>query len=291
MPELPEVETVRRSLQALVAGKTIRDVTVTLPRLIRTPDDAEQFCFQLRGQTVERVGRRGKFLLFEVGPFTMVSHLRMEGRYGLYPATDPVENHTHVIFHFMDGTELRYKDVRQFGTFDLLPKGDLSAIPGLRKIGPEPLEAGFTPKVLHDSLKNRSGKIKALLLDQNLVAGIGNIYADEVLFQAGIHPECAGHKLTREQCERLHRAIVDVLSASVELGGSSVKSYVNGYGKTGGFQYRLQVYGKEKSPCPKCGSLIEKIRVGGRGTHYCPVCQPKQRTTVCRRGCVATVTG
>lgn len=278
MPELPEVETVRRSLETLVSGKTIRDVTVNLPRMIRTPDDAERFKWMLRGQTIRRIGRRGKFLLFETGPYTMVSHLRMEGRYGLYRPEDPIEKHTHVVFHFTDGTELRYKDVRQFGTFDLLPQGDLSRIRGLRNIGPEPLEAGFTPQILKEKLKTRTGKIKALLLDQNLVAGIGNIYADEALFQAGIHPERSGKSLTKAECERLHRAIVDILSGSVELGGSSVKSYVNGSGQPGGFQFQLKVYGKEKMPCPNCGARIEKIRVGGRGTRFCPVCQPKRRT-------------
>lgn len=277
MPELPEVETVRRSLQALVADKTILEVSVGLPRLIRTPDDVEQFKWMLRGQRIERVERRGKFLLFDVGPYTLVSHLRMEGRYGLYVQSDPVEKHTHVIFHFADGTELRYKDVRQFGTFDLLPKGDLSMIPGLRKIGPEPLEPDFTPNVLYERLYQRSGKIKALLLDQNLLAGIGNIYADEALFQAGLHPELTGHKVTKQQAERLHQAIVDVLRASVEAGGSSVKSYVNGHGKTGHFQFQLKVYGKTNEPCSHCGTPIEKIRVGGRGTHYCPTCQPSRR--------------
>ncbi|MFC4769928.1 DNA-formamidopyrimidine glycosylase [Effusibacillus consociatus] len=274
MPELPEVETVRRSLEALVVGKTIRDVIVSLPRMIRTPDDAEQFRQMLRGQIIERVGRRGKFLLLETGPYTLVSHLRMEGRYGVYQQEDPIEKHTHVIFQFTDGTELRYKDVRQFGTFDLLTRGDFSAVRGLRKIGPEPLEAAFTPEGLRKSLQRRTGKIKALLLDQDLVAGIGNIYADEALFQAGIHPECLGKNLTKEQCEKLHKAIVDVLSLSVELGGSSVKSYVNGFGKSGEFQYRLKVYGKDKAPCPNCGTAIEKIRVGGRGTHFCLQCQP-----------------
>lgn len=283
MPELPEVETVRRSLEALLIGKTIRDVTVNLPRLIRTPDDAEQFKLMLKGLKIERVGRRGKFLLLELGDYTLVSHLRMEGRFGVYSPDDPVEKHTHVIFHFTDGTELRYRDVRQFGTFDLLPKGDYSKIPGLRKIGPEPLEEDFTPKVLQERLKNRTGKIKALLLDQNLVAGIGNIYADEALFEAGIHPETIGQDLSHSQIEKLHQAIVNVLALSVKLGGSSVKSYVNGFGKTGEFQFHLKVYGKDKQPCPNCGTPLEKIRVGGRGTHFCAKCQPLKRSRAKRK--------
>lgn len=203
MPELPEVETIRRSLEALVVHKTIGDVTVNLPRLIRTPDDVEQFKIMLRQQTIRGVRRRGKFLLLDIGPYTLVSHLRMEGRYGLYQTGEPIAKHTHLIFHFTDGTELRYQDVRQFGTFDLLPENNLSAVPGLRKMGPEPLSGEFTPTVLQQKLKNRTGKIKSLLLDQNLVAGIGNIYADEALFRAGVHPEREAGLLTKAQIERV----------------------------------------------------------------------------------------
>ncbi|BCJ88033.1 DNA-formamidopyrimidine glycosylase [Effusibacillus dendaii] len=278
MPELPEVETIRRSLEALVVHKTIGDVTVNLPRLIRTPDDVEQFKIMLRQQTIRGVRRRGKFLLLDIGPYTLVSHLRMEGRYGLYQTGEPIAKHTHLIFHFTDGTELRYQDVRQFGTFDLLPENNLSAVPGLRKMGPEPLSGEFTPTVLQQKLKNRTGKIKSLLLDQNLVAGIGNIYADEALFRAGVHPEREAGLLTKAQIERVYRAVVDVLSESVKLGGSSVKSYVNGFGSTGSYQYHLNVYGRKDEPCPNCGTPIKKNRVGGRGTHFCPKCQPAPRS-------------
>lgn len=275
MPELPEVETVRRGLEALIVGKTIREVTVNLGRIIRTPDDVEQFKLLLRGLTITEVKRRGKYLLIGVGDYTLVSHLRMEGRYGLYGADEPVEKHTHVIFHFTDETELRYKDVRQFGTMDILPRGDFSLMSGLVTLGPEPLDEQFTVAVLREQVKKRrSGKMKALLLDQTFVAGLGNIYVDEVLFASGIHPEASVTDLTEEQIARLHHSIVEVLSHSVELGGSSIKSYVNGYGQEGGMQHELRVYGQEQTPCPNCGTLIEKTRVAGRGTHFCPRCQP-----------------
>lgn len=275
MPELPEVETVRRGLEALVLGKTIDHVTVSLPRIIRMPDDVQQFALMLQGHTIDAVERRGKYLLLGIGPYTLVSHLRMEGRYGIYRADEPLEKHTHVIFHFTDGTELRYKDVRQFGTMDLLPRGEYALLPGLASLGPEPLAETFTAEVLQSALKSRrSGKIKVLLLDQTFVAGLGNIYVDEVLFQSGIHPEASGPDLQSEQIERLHAAIVAVLAQSVELGGSSVKSYVNGYGQEGGMQHQLKVYGHEDNPCPNCGTEIAKTRVGGRGTHFCPSCQP-----------------
>ncbi|MBL0386271.1 DNA-formamidopyrimidine glycosylase [Tumebacillus sp. ITR2] len=276
MPELPEVETVRRGLEALVVGKTIESVTVTLGRIIRKPDDIEEFKLLLQGLTIEEVKRRGKYLLFSVGPYTLVSHLRMEGRYGLYNAEDEVEKHTHVIFHFTDGTELRYKDVRQFGTMDVLPRDDHSSLPGLYDLGPEPLEESFTVDALrHQVRKRRSGKIKALLLDQTFVAGLGNIYVDEVLFVSGIHPEANVTQLTDEQVVKLQRAIVDVLTHSVNLGGSSIKSYVNGYGSEGQMQHELRVYGHEGEPCPVCGTEIAKTRVAGRGTHFCPTCQPE----------------
>jgi formamidopyrimidine-DNA glycosylase len=275
MPELPEVETVRRGLEALIIGKTIDRVTVNLGRIIRRPDDVEEFKLILQGLTIDKVARRGKHLLIEAGDITLVSHLRMEGRYGLYASDDPVEKHTHVIFHFTDGTELRYKDVRQFGTMDIVPRGDFSALPGLVTLGPEPLDEWFTVDVLRDQIKKRrSGKMKALLLDQSFVAGLGNIYVDEVLFASGIHPEASVTDLTDEQIVRLRDSIVEVLEQSVRLGGSSIKSYVNGYGQEGGMQHQLRVYGQENKPCPRCGTLIEKTRVAGRGTHVCPACQP-----------------
>ncbi|PWK13886.1 DNA-formamidopyrimidine glycosylase [Tumebacillus permanentifrigoris] len=277
MPELPEVETVRRGLEALIVGKTIERVTVTLGRIIRKPDDVEQFKLLLQDLTIDEVKRRGKYLLIGAGPYTLVSHLRMEGRYGLYSAEEAVEKHTHVIFHFTDGTELRYKDVRQFGTMDLLPRDDFTELPGVATLGPEPLHAEFTVDALRRQVaKRRSGKIKALLLDQTFVAGLGNIYVDEVLFVSGIHPETTVTQLTDLQVTRLQQAIVDVLDQSVRLGGSSIKSYVNGYGQGGMMQHQLRVYGHENEPCPQCGTEIVKTRVAGRGTHFCPHCQPEQ---------------
>lgn len=275
MPELPEVETVRKSLQVLVVGKTINKVEVRLPRIIRTPADARAFEFMMESLTITEVSRRGKFLLIHVPPYILVSHLRMEGRFGLYAKEDPIEKHTHVIFHFTDQTELRYKDVRQFGTMDLLTPGTLHQIEGLRTMGPEPLSEEFKPEVLWSLLQKKNRNLKAALLDQSFLAGLGNIYVDEALFEAGLHPETLCGLLTKEECKRLYDAIRRILSASVEVGGSSVKSYVNGYGQTGGFQFHLQVYAREGAPCVKCGTQILKTRVAGRGTHLCSQCQPK----------------
>lgn len=277
MPELPEVETVRRTLQRLVIGKTIESVDVRLPRIIQHPKDAEQFAFLLQGQTIRDVERRGKFLRIILDHYVLVSHLRMEGRYGLYRTDDPVELHTHVIFKFTDGTELRYKDVRQFGTMHVFPSGeDLKQAP-LHKLGLEPLDEAFTLEAFSSRLKGKSTKIKPLLLNQEYIVGIGNIYVDESLFLAGIHPERPASSLTKQELLKLHEAIIATLKAAVEAGGSTIKSYVNGQGEVGLFQHQFRIYGREGEPCANCGRTIEKTVVGGRGTHTCPSCQPLKK--------------
>ncbi|WP_027414774.1 DNA-formamidopyrimidine glycosylase [Aneurinibacillus terranovensis] len=275
MPELPEVETIRRTLSTLVTGKVISNVEVGLPRLIKKPDDKLEFVERLKGQTILSISRRGKFLKFYLDDFVLVSHLRMEGRYGLYKTGEPVEKHTHVIFQFTDGTELRYKDVRTFGTMHLFVKGQEELEPPLYKLGPEPLDENFTPGLLKERLIHRKSKIKPLLLNQEILVGLGNIYVDEALFQAGIHPEKGPDELTDNQWNKLHQAIVGVLTESISLGGSSIKSYVNGQGKEGNFQHTLKAYGRTGESCVVCGTPIEKSVVGGRGTHICPTCQPR----------------
>jgi len=276
MPELPEVETVVRTLQKLVLGKTIDHVSVLLPRIIRRPDDVEEFKALLRGQTINAITRRAKFIQFHLDRDMLISHLRMEGRYGLYQQEEPVEKHTHVIFHFTDGSELRYRDVRQFGTMDVLPLGKETEEGPLVKLGVEPLDECFTVPVLRSILKNRPTKIKPLLLNQECIVGLGNIYVDESLFRAGIHPETPANKLTSKQVEKLHQSIVSVLSEAVEQGGSSIKSYVNGQGEMGMFQQSLYAYGRHGEPCRVCGEPIIRFVVGGRGTHICPKCQKKR---------------
>ena len=275
MPELPEVETVVRTLRSLVLGKTIERVSVHLPRIIRQPDDIEQFKAQLAGQTIQDISRRAKFIQFFMDQDVLISHLRMEGRYGLYQSAEPMEKHTHVVFHFTDQSELRYRDVRQFGTMDLFPKGLETATGPLAKLGVEPLEESFTPDVLAKLLAGRSTKIKPLLLNQECIVGLGNIYVDESLFKAGIHPEKPAGELSRKEVERLHESIVATLSEAVEQGGSSIKSYVNGQGEMGMFQQSLTVYGRKNEACVRCGAEIVRFVVGGRGTHICPICQKK----------------
>ncbi|GAA0333321.1 DNA-formamidopyrimidine glycosylase [Bacillus carboniphilus] len=273
MPELPEVETVRRTLEQLVLGKTIRTVEVRWPKMIKRPDDAHIFSSKLQGETIHSVGRRGKFLLFYLDHYTLVSHLRMEGRYGLYSKEEPADKHTHVLISFTDETELRYRDVRKFGTMHLFNKGEeLLSLP-LSQLGPEPFSEEFTVDYLKSVLKQSERPIKALLLDQTKLVGLGNIYVDEALFRSGIHPSRKANRIKNKEIEKLHHEIVDTLQEAVDQGGSTIRSYVNSQGQIGMFQQQLYVYGRKGEECRHCGRPIEKLVVAGRGTHICSACQ------------------
>ncbi|UII55144.1 DNA-formamidopyrimidine glycosylase [Cytobacillus spongiae] len=273
MPELPEVETVRRTLEALVLHKTIEHVSVHWPKMIKHPDEMDQFTDALKGQSIVAIGRRGKFLIIYTTDYALVSHLRMEGRYGLFQKEDETEKHTHVIFYFSDGTELRYKDVRKFGTMHLFTKGEERNELPLSQLGPEPLAEQFTLDELKQKLLKTTRNIKSALLDQRLVVGLGNIYVDEALFRARIHPERSAQSLTDREFEVLHQEIIATLTEAVEQGGSTIRSYVNSQGQIGMFQLQLFVYGRKGEPCRVCGATLEKTVVGGRGTVFCPNCQ------------------
>ena len=273
MPELPEVETVRRTLETLILGKEIEEVQVLYPKIIKKPEVYEEFADALKGQCVKEIGRRGKFLILYLDDYALVSHLRMEGKYALHEASEPIDKHTHVLFTFTDGTQLRYKDVRKFGTMHLFLKGEeLSSLP-LEKLGPEPLSDAFTVEYLKPILQKTSRNIKAVILDQTVVVGVGNIYVDESLFRAKIHPTRPASSLTDDEISALVAEIKATLSEAVERGGSTIRSYINSQGQMGMFQLQILVYGKEGESCPRCGSTIEKGKVAGRGTHFCPSCQ------------------
>lgn len=275
MPELPEVETVRRTLLELVSNKEIEQISVFWPKIIKHPEEIAQFQDALVGQTVKDVGRRGKFLILYTDDFALVSHLRMEGRYGVFKKDEPVDKHTHVIFHFTDGTELRYKDVRKFGTMHLYVRGEEFNTLPLSQLGPEPFSPDFTIGALASKLSKTKRNIKAVLLDQKVVVGLGNIYVDEALFRSGIHPERAADDLSKEEIERLHKEISDTLLEAVQKGGSTIRSYVNSQGQIGMFQLELFVYGRKGEECRVCGSTLERMVSGGRGTVFCPKCQVK----------------
>lgn len=275
LPELPEVETVRRTLKTLIINKEISFVSVFWTKMIKSPADVEQFEDALKGQIIQEIGRRGKFLIIYTEDYALVSHLRMEGKYRLVPNDEPIDKHTHVVFHFTDGTDLRYNDVRKFGTFHLFAKGtEFNDLP-MSKLGPEPFSNEFTDALLAERLSKTNRKVKAVLLDQAVVVGLGNIYVDEALFRAGIHPEKVATALSNQEISTLYVEIVNTLTEAVSKGGSTIRSYVNSQGEMGMFQLELFVYDRKGEPCKRCGTMLEKITVGGRGTHFCPVCQKR----------------
>ena len=271
MPELPEVETVRRGLESLVVGKTIGQVQVRYAKMIGTGVDA--FIHDLPGQTIEKIGRRGKYLLFYLTGGLLVSHLRMEGKYLFYPEEVPERKHAHVFFEMTDGGTLVYEDVRKFGTMELLRKDQLEAYFAARKLGPEPTEADFLLPPFAAALGRSKKPIKPYLLEQTLVVGLGNIYVDEALWRAQIHPARPAASLKPAEVKRLREQIIEVLQLGIEKRGSTIRTYRNALGEDGTMQDFLQVYGKTGQPCARCGSPIEKIKLGGRGTHLCPHCQ------------------
>lgn len=271
MPEMPEVETVRRTLTPLAVGKTIKRVDVWYDKVI--VGDVKSFQQQLKGKTIEKIDRYGKYLLFRLGDLTIVSHLRMEGKYRLITADAPREKHEHLQFIFTDGSALRYDDVRKFGRLQLVETGTERIVTGIKHLGPEALSPEFTEDYFAKALKNKSKKIKNLLLDQTVVAGLGNIYVDEVLWQAKINPVAEPKDLTKQQVQDLYEAINSTIKEAIKLGGTTVHSFLNAEGQAGGYQDRLEVYGRAGEDCLRCGGKLVKIKVNGRGTTYCPNCQ------------------
>ncbi|MDS1030750.1 DNA-formamidopyrimidine glycosylase [Bacillota bacterium LX-D] len=273
MPELPEVETVRRSLEKRLLGRKIKKVNIFMPKLIKIPGP-EDFERGLEGARIDALKRRGKYLLICLSTgFIWVTHLRMTGQLIYSRPNDEVQKHTHLIFELDNGDQLRYVDIRRFGTIYLLKPEEFSLVKGLRELGPEPLGDDFSFEKFSNELKNKKGKLKQLLLDQRFIAGIGNIYADEILFDAGLQPERLANTLNDDELQKLYRSIRSVLQLGIANRGTSMRNYVDGDGRTGDFQKLLKVYGKGGQPCPKCGRILLKQRVGGRSSCYCKHCQ------------------
>jgi formamidopyrimidine-DNA glycosylase len=272
VPELPEVETTRRDLDARLRGRTITDVCfdmtgVTPARGLGPLEMADA----LRGRRFAGLSRRGKYLIAHLdGGDALVIHRRMTGNLVLRRGSDPPEPFTRAAIALDDGNELRWTDQRRFGTWTLTDAPE-RAIP---LIGPEPLDDGWLAEHLTGALTNRTAPIKAVLLDQRRVAGLGNIYADESLHLAGIHPERPAGTLTPDEVERLYQAVRRVLALAIELQGSSAQHHVGGLGQRGTMQDEWRAYQRTGEPCRTCGTPIARTRVAGRGTHYCPHCQP-----------------
>ncbi len=274
MPELPEVETIRRDLAARVVGRTVVEAWVSpdAPRLVQD-ETPESFCRRLTGRSIEELDRRGKYLLLRLdGSLTWIVHLRMTG--GLIhlagASRESAERRfLRARFRLDDGGELCYLDLRKLGTMWLVE--DESAVVG--RLGPEPLGEAFDPQEMRRLLAKRAAPVKSVIMDQHAIAGIGNIYADESLFEAGIRPTKAAGRLSPVAAERLHWAIRKVLVEALEDRGSSFRDYVDAEGEQGMHQLRVKVFRRTGEPCYVCGTAIRRIKVGGRSTHFCPKCQ------------------
>ncbi|WP_223901554.1 bifunctional DNA-formamidopyrimidine glycosylase/DNA-(apurinic or apyrimidinic site) lyase [Lactobacillus laiwuensis] len=272
MPEMPEVETVRRTLLPLIKGKTIKEVTVWYPKIIT--GDAKEFAKQLTGKKIENIERYAKYLLIRLSDnLTIVSHLRMEGKYRLVKINTKKDKHDHVQIIFSDNSALRYNDVRKFGRMQLIKTGTEKEKTGIGKLGAEPNSAAFTVSYLQTGLARKKKNIKNTLLDQSIVAGLGNIYVDEVLWETKIHPLSQANTIPTKKVAQLHDNINSLIELAIAERGTTVHTYLDANGKTGGFQKMLQVYGHKGEPCVRCGTPLEKIKVNGRGTTFCPKCQ------------------
>ena len=274
MPELPEVETVRRSLIDLIIGKKIKSIDVYYERIIDS--NVKEFKELLKDETFLDVNRYGKFLIFVLNHYIIVSHLRMEGKYFLKDSQEvaPKEKHEHVIFNFSDGTTLRYNDTRKFGRMILFKTNNIEDVKKeepLNKLGIEPISGNLTIEYLKNKFKNKKEPIKQALLDQSIITGLGNIYADEVCFMSRLNPNKKAQTLNYDELQKVIDSSKIVLEKAIKLGGTTIKSFVSSHAVTGLFQNELLVHTKEY--CPVCNEKIVKIRVGGRGTYYCPNCQ------------------
>jgi formamidopyrimidine-DNA glycosylase len=275
VPELPEVETIRRRLEPGLVGRTFERVGITDPRLTR-PESPDLVASELEGERVRRLSRRGKYLIveFESGRHLLI-HLRMTGNIQ-HPARGGMDAdpHRRAVVRLDDGSDIAYRDVRRFGTWELLEPGELEEYFTARRLGGEPLERGFTTASLARALANRRAPVKAALLDQRAAAGVGNIYADEALWRARIHPLRQAGSLSKDELLELRNALRQALRTGIVRQGATLRDYRAPDGARGRMQDRFRVYGRAGEPCPRCGTPIEKIRAAGRGTWFCPSCQP-----------------
>ncbi|MBO0699707.1 MAG: bifunctional DNA-formamidopyrimidine glycosylase/DNA-(apurinic or apyrimidinic site) lyase [Zavarzinella sp.] len=270
MPELPEVETVARDLRPLLVGRSLAGLRRSRKALRQKWDKAWEK--RLLGRRVEAVHRRGKWLLLELdGGAVLMVHLGMTGRFTVVAPEAPAEPHTHLVFRLDNAHELRFRDARRFGSVTYFPdRPAWEAFLGGR-LGPEPW--ALEPGEWRGALQRTRRAVKAVLLDQTVVAGVGNIYADEACFEARIDSRRPGNALRPAEADRLLHAVRAVLDRAIEARGSSIRDYVGGSGQPGGYQDRFAVYGRAGEPCPRCGRPIRSVRMGGRSTHYCPRCQ------------------
>jgi formamidopyrimidine-DNA glycosylase len=273
VPELPEVETVVFDLRPVLTGRRIESVDLKLKRMVRYPKPSK-FVRQLKGRLIEDVQRRGKYIVMPLGKQQQfVVHLGMTGHLRVWDRADPLPKHTHLRLLLDDQRELRYDDQRQFGRLLLGTQDEMLAAGAFPRLGPEPIHGDLTQSEFEAMMRTRKRPVKSALLDQSFLAGVGNIYADEACFRAGIRPSRWTDRLTARERGALYSAIQEVLLNSIAARGTSIINYVDAYGLRGNNQEKLLVYGRAGEPCLKCGTILRKTRLAGRGTVYCPKCQ------------------
>ncbi|TSC95729.1 MAG: formamidopyrimidine-DNA glycosylase [Parcubacteria group bacterium Athens1014_10] len=270
MPELPEVETIKLELEGKIKGKKIKEIKIKLPKIINL--SVKKFQSILRGLKIEQIKRRAKLLIINLSDnWNLIIHLKLTGQL-IYNAKP--EKHTHLIFYFNGGNNLLFNDLRKFGWIKLLKNNDLEKLLIKEKYGPEPLEKNFTLKIFKNLLfKKKNKKIKPLLMEQNFIAGLGNIYAQEICFYARVRPDRKKETLKENEIEKLFHGIKKILSAAIKRKGTSIDSYLDIYGKKGNYVPFLKVYQREGKKCFRCGEIIKEIKLAGRGTSFCPECQ------------------
>lgn len=279
MPELPEVEVVRRDLEKEIVGKKIKKVEVrntkNAMRAIRRHKRRKEFEDALAGLKITKVDRRGKYILTHLNGKVLVSHLGMSGQLSLTKASAAQENHTHVVIHFTIGGQLRFVDPRTFGEMFVTEKGELGEVKELQNLGIDPLEQALTWQYFSKTLEEKKTKLKALLMDQKFICGLGNIYSDEILFAAGLRFDHPSNELSSQEVRRLYRAIQEILQEAIRFRGTSAddEQYKDLYGALGEFQTQLKVYQREGQPCRRCRTPVERARWSNRSTFFCPQCQ------------------
>lgn len=272
MPELPEVESIKITLAKNTIGKEVLDVKILWAPVAATAS-GEDFIVLIKNQVIEQIDRRGKYLLIHLSNgLTMIMHFRMTGRLVYYSETHPLDKHTHIVFYLSEG-ELHYSDIRKFGRIQLIPTQNVSKISSLVKLGPEPLSESFAFDELGQRLAKKKSNIKAALLDQAVIAGMGNIYADEALFRAGILPGRSTKSLKVSEIILLYNSIYEILTEGINAGGTSFRDYRDADGNRGLFQESLMVYGRGGQECKVCGETLMREKIAGRTTVYCPNCQ------------------
>ena len=288
MPELPEVETIVQDLNRKVLGRTFLDIWTDWPRMIRKPKNLKEFKKEILGRKIKAVKRRGKLILIQLsGDKTLLLHQKLTGhllvgkwkfKKGKWlappgPLSERINTYLHLVFTLDNGLMLAFSDLRKFGFVELWSNQELKSAPRLKELGPDPLEEHFTFEKFKERISKIRGKIKQVLMNQEVIAGIGNIYSDEILWQAKIHPLKRIEELSSKELERIYRAMREILRKAIKLRGESISDFRDTAGRKGQFDRVRKVYRREGEKCSLCGTIIEKIKVGGRSSYYCPQCQ------------------